>query len=550
MPDFSQQNSPLKVFTPLPENTLLATRLVGSEKLGGIFEFKVSLVAQRGTTIDFSKLMGQHAYVSLQLPGGVTRYFRGYILGFALEDGDEVFDHYTMTLKPNLARLSLTKRSRIFQNKSAAEIWQILLDQVSLSKMIQLLKPLPKRVIITQYRETDFDFFLRLCSDTGNIHYWQHTADNLILTMTDDTSLNAPDLGTIPYDQREGGTVNRTSIRSWRMEQSHCPTEGSVSGNNFQLFNQKLDASAQGPMEVDAGGLTLRRPANEGPWEQDENSASRYFDAIDSSGMENADANQDMYTWQGRKARIIAYSAAAGMVRATAVGDCSQLSPGHSFSLADHPNQDGEWLVVSVRHTVEMEGRYWAGETSAMRVEARAECAPLSLPQYHWPILPRPRVSGVQTGIVIGPEGEEVFVDRFGRVQVRFWWDRDESTSSCWMRVAQSWAGNGWGAVFWPRIGHEVVVAFENGDPDRPMVVGSVYNASNMPPYALPANKFIAGWKSLTQGGDPSKNFHQILMSDEKDAEVVHIHAESMFITHQESQQFTKRPSLDVNFQG
>ena len=550
MPDFSQQNSPLKVFTPLPENTLLATRLVGSEKLGGIFEFKVSLVAQRGTTIDFSKLMGQHAYVSLQLPGGVTRYFRGYILGFALDDGDEVFDHYTMTLKPNLARLSLTKRSRIFQNQSVADVWQILLGQVSLSKMIQLLKPLPKRVIITQYRETDLDFFLRLCSDTGNIHYWQHTADNLILTMTDDTSLNAPDLGTIPYDQREGGTVNRTSIRSWRMEQSHCPTEGSVSGNNFQLFNQKLDASAQGPMEVDAGGLTLRRPANEGPWEQDENSASRYFDAIDSNGMENADANQDMYTWQGRKARIIAYSAAAGMVRATAVGDCSQLSPGHSFSLADHPNQDGEWLVVSVRHTVEMEGRYWAGETSAMRVEARAECAPLSLPQYHWPILPRPRGSGVQTGIVIGPEGEEVFVDRFGRVQVRFWWDRDESTSSCWMRVAQSWAGNGWGAVFWPRVGHEVVVAFENGDPDRPMVVGSVYNASNMPPYALPANKFIAGWKSLTQGGDPSKNFHQILMSDEKDAEVVHIHAESMFITHQESQQFTKRPSLDVNFQG
>ena len=550
MPDFSQQNSPFQVFTPLPENTLLATRLVGSEKLGEIFEFKVSLVAQRGTTIDFSKLMGQHAYVSLQLPGGVTRYFHGIILAFAQEDGDEVFDHYTMTLKPRLARLGLTKRSRIFQDRSALEVWKFLLDQIGVSKLIEMLKPLPKRVCITQYRETDLDFFLRLCSDTGNIHYWRHSADNHILTITDDTSLNAPDLGTIPYDQREGGTVMRTSIRSWRVEQSHCPTEGSVSGNNFQLFNQKLDASAQGPMEVDAGGLTLRRPANEGPWEQDENSASRYFDAIDSNGMENADANQDMYTWQGRKSRIIAYSAAAGMVRATAVGDCSQLSPGHSFSLADHPNQDGEWLVVSVRHTVEMEGRYWAGETSAMRVEARAECAPLSLPQYHWPILPRPRVSGVQTGIVIGPEGEEVFVDRFGRVQVRFWWDRDESTSSCWMRVAQSWAGNGWGAVFWPRVGHEVVVAFENGDPDRPMVVGSVYNASNMPPYALPANKFIAGWKSLTQGGDPSKNFHQILMSDEKDAEVVHIHAESMFITHQESQQFTKRPSLDVNFQG
>jgi type VI secretion system secreted protein VgrG len=550
VPDFSQQNSPLQVFTPLPENTLLATRLVGSEKLGGIFEFKVSLVAQRGTAIDFASLMGHYAGVTLHLPGGVTRHFHGVILAFAQEDGDEVFDHYTMTLKPRLARLGLTKRSRIFQDRSALEIWKFLLDQIGVSKLIEMLKPLPKRVCITQYRETDLDFFLRLCSDTGNIHYWRHSADNHVLTITDDTTQTASDLGTIYYDQREGGTAERTSIRSWRVEQSHCPTQGSLSGNNFQLFNQKLDASTPGPMEVGAGGLTLHRLADEGPWEEDEISASRYFDAIDSNGIENADATPDMYTWQGRKSRIIAYSAAAGMVRATAVGDCSQLSPGHSFSLADHPNQDGEWLVVSVRHTVEMEGRYWAGETSAMRVEARAECAPLSLPQYHWPILPRPRVSGVQTGIVIGPEGEEVFVDRFGRVQVRFWWDRDDSTSSCWMRVAQSWAGNGWGAVFWPRVGHEVVVAFENGDPDRPMVVGSVYNASNMPPYSLPANKFIAGWKSLTQGGDPSKNFHQILMSDEKDAEVVHIHAESMFITHQESQQFTKRPSLDVNFQG
>ena len=154
------------------------------------------------------------------------------------------------------------------------------------------------------------------------------------------------------------------------------------------------------------------------------------------------------------------------------------------------------------------------------------------------------------TAIVIGPANSEMNLDQYGRVQVRFWWDREDSTTSCWIRVAQSWAGNRWGACFWPRVGHEVVVSFENGDPDRPIIVGSVYNSVNMPPYSLPSNQYIAGWKSLTEGGDPTKNFHQILMSDEKGAEVVHIHAESVFIAHQENQQCSMRPQFDASFQG
>ena len=141
-------------------------------------------------------------------------------------------------------------------------------------------------------------------------------------------------------------------------------------------------------------------------------------------------------------------------------------------------------------------------------------------------------------------------IDPFGRVQVRFWWDAAESTTSCWVRVAQVWAGNSWGACFWPRVGHEVVVSFEDGDPDRPLIVGSVYNSTNMPPYPLPANQYIAGWKSLTEGGDPSKNYHQILISDEKGAEVVHIHAESSFIVNQESIKISSRPSFSVDQQG
>jgi type VI secretion system secreted protein VgrG len=286
------------------------------------------------------------------------------------------------------------------------------------------------------------------------------------------------------------------------------------------------------------------------PWQEDELSASRFFDSVTVSGEANPDAITNIYSTQSRQSMIAAFAGASGSVRAFAVGDCCQLTPGHSFTLTGHPNQSGQWVVVSVEHTVEMEGRYWAGEASALKTEARAECAPLSLQQHIWPLVPKPRIGGVLTGIVIGPQNNEIFVDQYGRVQVRFWWDRNNSTTSCWIRVAQSWAGNGWGACFWPRVGHEVVVSFENGDPDRPIIVGSVYNSTNMPPYPLPASQYIAGWKSLTEGGDPTKNFHQILMSDEQGAEVVHIHAESMFVAHQENTQFNRRPSQEINIQG
>jgi type VI secretion system secreted protein VgrG len=381
-------------------------------------------------------------------------------------------------------------------------------------------------------------------------YYWIHRLGTHRITLTDNTPINAPDLGPIPYQRQTGGTLEETSIRSWHLHQCQSVTSAQVVGSQFEVFNQELQSTTSGPAAITAGSVPLKPFGFPSPWQEDELSASRFFDSVTVSGEANPDAITNIYSTQSRQSMIAAFAGASGSVRAFAVGDCCQLTPGHSFTLTGHPNQSGEWLVVSVEHTVEVEGRYWAGEAPALKTEARAECAPLSLPQYIWPLVPRPKIGGVLTGIVIGPENNEIFMDLYGRVQVRFWWDRDNSTTSCWIRVAQVWAGNGWGACFWPRVGHEVVVSFENGDPDRPIIVGSVYNSTNMPPYPLPARQYIAGWKSLTEGGDPTKNFHQILMSDEQGAEVVHIHAESMFVAHQESTQFNRRPSQEINIQG
>jgi len=550
---FSQQNSPLQVFTPLDENTLLATSLRGGEEMGGTYAFRVGLVAQVGTPVDFSKLLGAEARVELTLPGGAKRCYSGIISEMRQGTGDAVFDSYSMTLVPAAHLLTLVRRSRIFQNLSATQIIdQVLQPAFARSGRISsnFAGQTPTRVYCTQYRETDWEFLRRLCAESGVTWFWIHGTDERVFKICDNSSVGAPGLGTIPLRKAGGGTADTTAIHDWQVVQKLRPPQVDVQDRHFQASGNAIRGTATGPSQIKAGGLSLTVPETTGPWQQDELDGSRFFDGVTTSGGDNTEAVSNMFSSAQPQADAGLRAAMADSVRAELTGNCCQLAPGHTFRLEGHPTQEGDWLVVSAEHAVEVEGRYWAGEPSTLKAEVRAVCAPLELRQGIWPIPPRPAIAGVLTGEVIGPPGSEMHLDRYGRVQVRFWWDRETPSASCWMRVAQSWAGNGWGACFWPRVGHEVVVAFENGDPDRPIVVGSVYNSANMPPFPLPENRYIAGWKSLTQEGDPSKNFHQILMSDEKGGEVVHIHAEKTLIAHQESRQVTMRPNLDMSFQG
>ncbi len=553
MVNFSEKNSPLRVYTPLEEGTLLATSLRGREEMGGTYSFQVGLVAQAGTEVDFAKLLGAEARVELTLPGGAKRCYTGLVGEMRQGVSDGVFDRYSMTLVPAAHLLNLVRRSRIFQNLSATEIIdQVLKPAFARSGRMSsnFAGTTPTRVYCTQYRETDWEFLRRLCAESGVTWYWIHGTDQRVFKICDNTAVAAPELGVIPFRRAAGGTVDATTIHDWQLSQTFCPPALEVMDHHFQVAGQEIHTSSAAPTQVTAGTLTLQTAMGIAPWEQDELSASHFFDSVTSSGGENSQAIPAMFSSDRPQSEAGLRATVARSVRAEVTGNCCQMAPGHSFRLQGHPNQDGDWLVVSAEHTVEVEGRYWAGEPSALKAEVRAVCSPLSLRQGIWPIPPRPAIAGVLTGVVIGPPGNEMHVDPYGRVQVRFWWDRSNPSTSCWVRVAQSWAGNGWGAMFWPRVGHEVVVAFENGDPDRPIVVGSVYNSANMPPFPMPEHRYIAGWKSLTQGGDPSKNYHLVLMSDETGGEVVHIHAERSFITHQKSYQAGMRPNLDMSFQG
>ena len=572
MKSFSQEKSPLQVFTPLEENTLLPVRLAGWEQLNDSFEFTLDLLAPKHTEIPFEKLLGQDAGARVTLADGTVRHLNGMVWSFSQSDSDEVFDHYQMVLRPRLASLGLVKRSRIFQNQTALDIIRQVLAPVGGAEF-ELHEKSGIRLYCTQYEETDLDFFLRLCSEEGISHYWRHGkkhdgterewvetrpenrhhhSPTHTLVLAGNTSLS-PSTGEVQYCANGGPSPQKPAIRTWRVEQKLTPTRALLLDSHFQFYGQILKATATGQQSTRAGERVFQTPEAPGPWVPPERSFARQFDAIDHSGTSDPAALGLINDAQEHRARVAATGMMADSVRAAARGDCNQVTPGYAFQLRGHHRQDGDWLAVRVEHSVEVEGSYWAGEATSLKREATIQAAPLLLQQPPWPPRPKPTVKGVETAMVTGPRGMDTFVDPHGRVKVYFWFDpaaRKNSTSSCWVRVAQGWAGKGYGAAFWPRVGHEVVVSFERGDPDRPIITGSVYNGTNNPPFELPENVYLSGYKTLCQGGDVSENYHLLLLSDERGAEVVHIHAEARFNTTQESSQISMRPQTDINVQG
>jgi type VI secretion system secreted protein VgrG len=205
------------------------------------------------------------------------------------------------------------------------------------------------------------------------------------------------------------------------------------------------------------------------------------------------------------------------------------FAAGFKFALGKHFNANGNYVLTRVEHTASAAGHYAPGEKPATQYQNTFRCIPLDLPFRPARVTPKPRVRGTQTALVVGPPQQEIFTDKFGRVKVKFPWDREaaqDQTSSCWVRVGTPWAGATWGAVHLPRIGQEVIVSFLEGDPDQPLIVGSVYNAQNMPPYTLPDNKTQSGLKSRSSMQGDATMFNEIRFEDLKESELFFVQAQ------------------------
>ncbi|HEU4389591.1 MAG TPA: type VI secretion system tip protein TssI/VgrG, partial [Blastocatellia bacterium] len=300
----------------------------------------------------------------------------------------------------------------------------------------------------------------------------------------------------------------------------------------FELPHKHLEAQKAILETVQAGTVThkLKISPNEKLELYDfPGEYAQRFDGVDKGGGDQPAELRKIFEDNERTVGIRIQQEALPSLLIQGASDCRNFVSGHKFTLDRHFNANGPYVLTSVKHSANLAGEYRAGEWDQMTYENSFTCIPAALPFRPQRRTPRPFVQGSQTAVVVGPPGEEIFTDKYGRVKVQFHWDREgknDADSSCWVRVGTLWAGKQWGVIHIPRIGQEVIVDFLEGDPDQPIIVGSVYNAEMMPPYTLPENKTQSGVKSRSSlSGSPS-NFNEFRFEDKKGNEEVYLHAE------------------------
>ena len=538
---FTQANRLMSVETPLGVDALLLETLSGTESLSALFRFELGLLAPAGARIAFDKLLGQPVTVRLQAPGGarfvggiVSRLTQGPEVRGSVA-GDVAFVRYRAEVVPKLWLLGRQARSRIFQQLNVPDILRQVLGVVSPAYKLQ--GTYEKRDYCAQYRETDLAFATRLMEEEGIFYYFTHAADGHTLVVADAASAHpgVPVAAALIFEVVDGGIRPEDRVTGWEKSQELRSGKVTLWDHSFELPAQNLEAADPALADVKVGTVDhkLKLPVNSDLELYDYPGLyAQRFDGVDPGGGGRAGDLQNIFDDNRRTAKLRMQQETARSVKVDGTSTCQQLTAGHTFTLSRHPDGDGKYVLTQVRHEATLEGEYTGAANPDIGYSNAFECIPFALPYRPPATAPRPVIHGTQTAAVVGKAGEEIDPDKYGRVKVQFRWDRDQKknqTSSCWVRVATSWAGKQWGAISLPRVGQEVVVAFEEGDPDRPIIVGSVYNAEMMPPYTLPDNKTRSTVKSRSSKGGTAENFNEIRFEDKKDSEEVYVHAEKDF---------------------
>ena len=533
MSAYTQKNRPLAITTPLGEDVLLLKRFQGHEAISQLFSFHVDLLAEAQNDIRFDRILGQSVTVKLRLVDDEKRYFNGIVNRFSQGDRDDVpFVHFRAEIVPKLWRLTKKVRSRIFHHLSIPDILRQVL--AGLDVTYQLSVSYYPRDYCVQYRESDFDFVSRLMEEEGIYYFFEHSESKHQMIVTDAPKLHpsVPGTSDVIYERVLRGDRDETRIWAWEKTQELRSGEYTVWDHCFELPGNHLEGKQETLDSVGIGKAThkLKIGGNDKLeiYEYPGGFAQR-FDGIDDRGAPRPKDLQEIFRDRERTVGLRMEQEQALSLEIAGAGNCGQFLPGHKFTLKQHFDADDQYLLTRVEHDAYCEF-YRSGDAPPRDYyENRFRCIPAALPYRPQCVTREPVIAGIQTATVVGPAGEEIFCDKYGRIKVQFHWDREgkmDGDNSCWLRVAQAWAGKGWGAFFWPRIGHEVVVVFEEGDPDQPLIVGSVYNAENMPWFPLPAQKQLGGFKSASLHGTANQNYNGIVFNDEKGHEHLSIHSE------------------------
>jgi type VI secretion system secreted protein VgrG len=545
MPNYTQDNRFMALTTPLGKDVLLLDAFSGTEAISQLFHFKIGMYAEDPSKVAFEKLLGQKVTIALQSAeqGATVRYFNGIVSKLSqgqrakgLNDASMML-HFEAEIVPQFWLLTKNVQSRIFQQKTVPDILKAVLKGLDVKSEIQgTFEP---RDYCVQYRETDFDFASRLMEEEGIYYFFKHSADGhqMVLANTPQSHADVP--GTLPIKYEEIHGVARTDerINDWIKSQEIRTVKQTLRDHSFELPDDNLEAVEPINDSVQAGTVSHKFKVGANANLENYDFPGRYaqrFDGIDPGGSPQTSTLQKIFQDNKRTARIrIQEEAMPGLV-IDAQSDCRLLTSGFKFTLAGHFDADGAYVLIDIKHTASIEGSYTQGTgTKKGTVYANSfRCIPAALPFKPLRRTPKARVDGTQTAVIVGPPGEEIFTDKYGRVKVQFFWDRQgkkNADSSCWIRVGTPWGGKQWGSIIIPRIGQEVIVAFEEGDPDQPIIVGSVYNADQMPPYGLPDNKTQSGLKSRSSLKGGASDSNELRLEDKKNSEEVYFHAQKDF---------------------
>nr|WP_261160288.1 type VI secretion system tip protein VgrG [Serratia fonticola] len=484
----------------LPPQTFVVVDFSLTEMLSSPFVLNVGL-ASADPAIDFAAVLDEDATLVIKREGVVQRSITGMVASFEQGDTGLHQTRYSMVISPALWRTTLRRNARIFQQQSIENIITTLLKENGITDFaFGLRNPHPAREFCVQYQESDFDFIQRLAAEEGMFYYFEFPAGKNIVVYTDD-------VGTLPQ-----GAV--------------LPYNPGVASQALELCVTTFTRSAQvRTAVVELKDYTFKNPQWSAAFNEQANELQNQrpdYEHFDFPGRFKDEQHGKAFTHY----RLEALRNDANL--GNGQSNDFTLQPGLLFTLTNHPRGDlnHPWQLLSIQHS--------GSQPQALEQVSGGQGTTLSnqfvfLPHTQtWrpTPMPKPSMDGPQIAMVVGPTGEEIYCDEFGRIRLQFLWDRygkSNDNSSCWIRVTQPWAGQGWGMLAIPRIGQEVVVDFLHGDPDQPIVTGRTYHANNIPPGSLPASKTQMAFRSKTHKGE---GFNELRFEDAKGGEGLHLHAQ------------------------
>ncbi|MFT5591307.1 MAG: type VI secretion system secreted protein VgrG [Bradyrhizobium sp.] len=520
----NQTNRDVFVKSALADDVLLFKSMHCREQLGQLFEFRIEMASLK-SDIKIGDVLGKSMTVTLNRHDDVPRHFNGIVTRFTYEGWREGMASYVAVVRPALWLLTRSSDCRIFEDPypdhdeegkpehSAVTIIKELcakpiyngLIKLDATKLSTIRK---KRLYCVQYRESDFSFACRLLEEEGIYFYFTHTESGHTMVLADSYGAHAAvkNYETVEFfDAASSQKIRVEAVTQWM-------PGGEIQAGVYELNDydfEKSSSSISGGLKVKATIATAFRQAN---FEQYD-----YPGLYRDSEVGNALARARIESLHGQYEVI------------SAEGNATGLTCGALFTLKGHPRSDQNraFLITSaqtsiVGNTFSTAGNHGEAGFSCRFTAVGSEHSYRPARQFE-----KPTMQGPQTAIVVGKTGEEICTDKYGRIKVQFHWDRlgkSDGANACWVRVSQAWAGKGWGAMFIPRVGMEVVVDFLEGDPDQPLVTGCVYNSDAMPPYALPAEQTKSVIKTNSSKG--GEGFNELRFDDKKDNEEIFIQAE------------------------